>query len=150
MTNITGTERDNSLYRKDAFVQAWVDRRYIATLVKWLESEGVPPRYMADVVNSALVTMVDALVKQDKVSLVQFTSEADQVINRTIQTKLNSSGRGNKNYKYNLELDDARFEALNRPKPTESSMSDFQSAASEQTDEEMKKEIEKLIKEGKV
>ena len=150
MTTITGTERDNSLYRKDAFVQAWVDRRYIATLIKWLELEGVPPRYMADVVNSTIVTMVDALVKQEKVSLVQFTKEADQVINRTIKTKLNPSGRGKSSYKYNLELDDTRFEALNKPQSHESSLSDAQTKASTDADDEMKKEIERLIKKGEV
>lgn len=147
---ITGTERDNSLYRKDAFVQAWVDRRYIATLIRWLEEQGVPPRFMADVVNSTLVCMVNVLTKQEQVSMVQFTSEADQIINRTIKTKLNPSNRGNKNYQYNLELDDARFEALNRPSQYEGAMSQRQEQATCDADEDMKKEIEKLIKEGKV
>jgi hypothetical protein len=94
--------------------------------------------------------MVDALTKQDKVQMVQFTNEADQIINRTIKTKLNPSNRGNKNYQYNLELDDARFEALSRPSQHEGAMSQRQEQASCDADEEMKKEIEKLIKEGKV
>jgi len=150
MTEITGTERDNSLYRKDAFVQAWVDRRYVATLIRWLEDQGVPPRFMSDVVNSTIATMVDALVKQDKVKLVQFTAEADQVISRTIQTKLNPSSRGLKNYKYNLELDDTRFEAIGKPSQHEAAMSQKQEQATSDADQKMKEEVERLIKEGKV
>jgi len=146
MTNITGTERDNSLYRKDAFAQAWVDRRYLATMIKWLESQGAQPRFMAEVINSALVGIVDAIVKQEKVKMVQFTNEADEVINRTIQTKLNPSNRGNRNYKYNLELDDARFEAIGRPTQHETSRSQQQECAEEDADEAMRKEAERLIR----
>lgn len=150
MQQVTGTEQDNSLYRKDAFIQSWMDRRYIATLIKWLESQGVQPRYMSEVLNSAMITMVNTLVKQDQVSLVQFTSEADQVIKRTVRTKLNPSGRGNKNYQINLELDDARFEAIGRPTQSESARSQAQQQASDDADKEMAEEIKNLIRKGEV
>ena len=146
----TGTEQDNALYRKDAFIQSWMDRRYIATLIKWLESQGVQPRFMSEVLNTSVITMVDTLVKQNQVSLVQFTTEADQVIGRTIGTKLNPSNRGTKNYRFNLELDDARFEAIGKPSQHESARSQAQQQASESTDKEMAEEIKNLIRKGEV
>lgn len=150
MQQVTGTEQDNSMYRKDAFIQSWMDRRYIATLIKWLESQDVQPRFMSEVLNTSIITMVNTLVKQGQVSLVQFTNEADQVINRTIQTKLNPSNRGNKNYKFNLELDDARFEAIGRPSQYESARSQVQQQAGEDADKEMAEEIKRLIEKGDV
>lgn len=148
MTTLTGTEQDNSLYRKDAFVQSWMDRRYIATLIKWLESQEVHPRFMSEVLNDSIVTMVSALVKQDQVSLVQFTSEADQVINRTVRTKLNPSSRGTKAHQLNLELDDSRLEAIGKPTRQESAKSQFQEQADSDIDEDMKDEVKKLIERG--
>ncbi len=144
---ITGTERDNTLYKKDAFAQAWVDRRYIATMITWMESQGVQPKFMAEVLNTALVTIVEGLVSQGKVSRVQFTEEADKIINRTIRTNLNPSNRGKRYYAYNLQLDGARLELLNKSEG-ELRYSQKQDASTSDADEAMRREVERLIKGG--
>lgn len=145
-TQITGTERDNSLYRKDAFIQTWADRRYVATLIKWMESQGLQPRFMSEVLNTAIVSLVEALVSQDRIGRVQFTQEADKIIERSIKTSLNPSGRGKKNYKHNLELDDLRLEAIGKPKQEESAASSLQEQHESDFDSKLMEEARKLLK----
>lgn len=146
MTQVTGTERDNSLYRKDSFIQTWTDRRYVATLIKWMELQGLQPRYMSEVLNTAIISLVEALVSQDRVDRVQFTQEADKIIERTIKTSLNPSGRGKKNYTHNLELDDLRLEALGKTPRNETPASDLQQRHESDFDKQIMREAHKLLR----
>lgn len=145
-TQITGTEQDNVYYRKDALVQSWIDRRHIATLIKWMESQGIQPRYMSEVLNTAISSLVEALISQGRTTRVQFTQEADKIIDRSIKTSLNPSGRGRKSYQHNLELDDLRLEALGRPKQNETPASNLQEQQAADFEEQIRREAEKLLK----
>ena len=91
--------------RGDALVQAWLDRRYLATIQKlMIEHEAVAPRYLSEVVRYAVEVFVDSAVSQGLVSFVESTSEATEMLSK-FRVELNPSGRGLKNLQINLQND---------------------------------------------
>ena len=95
-------------YKKDALVQAWIDRRVLATLSVWLDENGYRTRFMSDVVRIVLEEIANQAVKSGEVYKIEFTEDATKILESKYRVDLNPSGRGLKNLTHNLVLDRMR------------------------------------------
>lgn len=85
-------------WKRDSLVQAWVDRRDLATLVLVLKRFDLHPRNASEIVAMAL-----RLIANGEESRITTTHEAIEILGRcNIETNLNPSGRGERNLKLNL------------------------------------------------
>ena len=91
-------------YKGDVLVQVWVDSRVLATLCGWLDSKGVYPVYLSQVVRRPLEVLTDVLVNSREVKLVDDTVEARTILQRRFKVDLSRGGRGTKNVMHNIEL----------------------------------------------
>ena len=91
-------------YKGDVLVQVWVDSRVLATLCEWLDSKGVYPVYLSQVVRRPLEVLTDVLVNSGEVKLVDDTVEARTILQRRFKVDLSRGGRGTKNVMHNIEL----------------------------------------------
>ena len=90
-------------YKGDSLVQVWIDRRWLASLSVWLESNGVRTRYMSDVLRESLRELYQHLVKTGEVSELD-TATAGELLERMYRIELNPSGRGERNLLHNKLL----------------------------------------------
>ena len=95
-------------YKDDGLVQAWVDKRKLAMLSEWLERGGVRTRHMSDVLKYTIDIVVEQLVENKTIDKIEFTSDAEQLLNMRYKANLNPSGRGERNRMHNLQLDEIR------------------------------------------
>ena len=145
-------------YKGDVLSQVWVDSRVLATLALWMESQGLYPRFMSDLVREPLTTLVNSLVKNGEVEMVESTSEARDMLTLRFRTNLNRGGRGGKNVLHNKvlttqreEVADAirqRDEITSQVRPGRGKHSRIDSELVRQAIEQYK-EIEKLEKQQK-
>jgi uncharacterized membrane-anchored protein len=102
-----GSVLDPRNYKGDSLIQAWVDRRKIATLLRWLEQGGYVVIHMSDILKIAIDELVAGLVSQGLVDEVELTKDANLLLDR-FKASLNPGGRGLKNLHHNLLLDERR------------------------------------------
>lgn len=95
-------------YKNDALVQVWVDSRLLATLMAWLDLQGVTPTTMADVVRRPLEVMCKFLVDNDDVKMVDDTKMARDMLEKRTGVDLSRGGKGGKNTLHNIVLDARR------------------------------------------
>ena len=95
-------------YKGDVMVQVWMDSRVLATLCKWLESEGEYPRFLSHVVKIPLEMLADHVVGEGKVKMVDGTAEARMLLEGRFHVNLNKGKRGKKNLLHNVVLSSRR------------------------------------------
>lgn len=122
-------------YKGDVLVQTWVDSRVLATLCKWLDTQGVHSQHMSQVVRKPLEILVAFLVDNGDVSLVDDTLRARNILSTRFGIDLNRGGRGNKNVQHNIVLSSRRQDLseivrlskgddINRPMGTDNALTD--------------------------
>lgn len=95
-------------YKGDGLVQAWIDKRKLAMLSEWLESSGTRTRYLSDVLKFTIDIVVEQLVDKGVIDKVEFTKDAEQILEMRYRAELNPGGRGLRNRVHNLQLDGMR------------------------------------------
>ena len=90
-------------YKGDSLVQVWIDRRWLASLSVWLESNGVRTRHMSDVLRESLRELYEHLIKTGEVSEID-TTEAGNILEDRYRVELNPGGRGGRNLLHNKLL----------------------------------------------
>jgi len=95
-------------YKGDVMVQVWIDSRVLATICKWLESEGEYPRFLSHVVRVPLEMLVDHVVSEGKVKMVDGTVEARMLLEGRFHVSLNKGKKGRKNLLHNVTLSSRR------------------------------------------
>jgi hypothetical protein len=101
-------------YKGDVLTQTWVDSRVLATLVRWMEKNGVYPMTMSDVARKPLELLMEFLVDKGEVELVDDTAEARTLLMMRFKVNLNRGGRGEKNVLHNQILTGERQELGDR------------------------------------
>ena len=99
-----------SKWKRDSLVQAWIDRRDLATCSIALKALGVHPRSPSEVIATIL-----RMLAQQQETQVESTQEAIEILNSLgIEGQLNPSGRGIGNLRKNLlnDQDDADLERM--------------------------------------
>jgi len=91
-------------YKGDVLVQVWMDSRVIATLSNWIESKGLRPRFMSEVIRDPLMMLVDLITENGEVELVDNTAIARDLLQAKYRINLNRGGRGKKNALHNSIL----------------------------------------------
>lgn len=105
-------------YKGDVLVQVWMDSRVLATLTRWMDGEGVFPRFMSQAVRRPLELIAELLVDGGDVKMIEDTGEARRMLESRFQIKLNRGGRGEKNVVHNITLSDRRDELGERMRRT--------------------------------
>lgn len=95
-------------YKGDVMVQVWMDSRVLATLCRWLESEGEIPRFLSHVVKIPLEMLADHLVDEKGIEMVDDTREARILLESRFHVQLNKGKRGKKNLMHNIVLSSKR------------------------------------------
>lgn len=96
-------------YKRDALVQAWMDRRKIAMLSVWLDKNGYGTRFMSDVLKWTVEIVVNELVGRGEIERIETTEDANAILSK-YRIDMNPGGRGEKNLTHNLVLDSKRSE----------------------------------------
>jgi len=110
--------------QKDALIQVWLDRRYIATGARWMQENNLNPRFMSDVFKFVFESALDNLVKSKDVQFVESTVDATQFLNQIFKNNLNPKGKGLGNLSKNLQIEQADgFEFKNTENSIESEKS---------------------------
>ncbi len=118
----------------DSLIQVWLDRRYISTATRWMEENGIAPRFMSDVFKFMFESVVDNLVEDNQVNFVESTIDATEHLNDRFRNNLNPQGKGLKNLSKNLRIEQQDSFSF---KKTERDL--------EGTKEEIEKEMKKFI-----
>lgn len=98
-------------YKGDSLVQVWIDRRWLASLSVWLESNGVRTIHMSDVLRESLRELYEHLIKTGAVSEID-TMEAGRLLEDRYRVDLNPSDRGKRNLLHNQLLSTYKGEEL--------------------------------------
>ncbi len=88
--------------RSDALVQFRIDKRYLATGLRFLVEQKYPIRFMSDIVRTLFVQGVESLIKEGEVEFIETTEDAGRYLDHYINVNLNPSGRGITNLAKNL------------------------------------------------
>lgn len=89
----------------DAYIQVWLERRYIATVQKLIAKyEQTPAKHLSEVIRYAVEVFVESAVDQGLVEFVDTTAEATNILSR-FDVNLNPSRRGLQNLSLNLQRD---------------------------------------------
>lgn len=100
----------DSRYKKDSLVQAWIDRRYLATIINWLHKKGESPRSLSEILKMAVENLTQAATSGEyKVEFVELTEDAHTIIDSCLRVNLNRGGRGLKNLRQNTMIDKMRM-----------------------------------------
>lgn len=117
MTTKGKSRLDPKEYKPDALVQVWLDRRKLALLSKWIDSDGGyngrQTKWLSEVVRFTLDMVVEMLTNEGWE--LEGVAESSQLLERKYGIKpggLNPGGKGGKNKLNNLLLDDRRGESL--------------------------------------
>ena len=144
---VRGDERDDALYKRDSFLQCYVDRRYLATILKFME-DIEPPRSISDLGGMAIQFLSELIVKEFEAEPIHYTKEADKIIYRKFRNNLNKDGRGGSKKLYNLELDAARKRKVaERLQANERKGSEEMDELSRKEQEEMENIVKGVMKE---
>jgi hypothetical protein len=96
-------------YKRDVLMQVWLQSRHLATLLKWLEDEGMFVRFRSEIVQITLEQVVEHLVSTGVVEMVEYAEDAQKLLERfEVKSNIDGRGRGGKNTFHNLTLDDRR------------------------------------------
>jgi len=95
---------------RDALVETWIDRRYLATAALKMSEQGAPPVSMSDIVRACVETVVNSGVNHGIVKEIQTTAEANGFLRR-FKANLNRGDRGKRNLMRNLQMDVMEAEA---------------------------------------
>jgi len=95
---------------RDALVETWIDRRYLATVALIMVKEEIPPVSVSDIVRTAIETVVNISVMKGGIELVQTTEEASRILQR-FKVNLNRGDKGKRNLMQNLQTDMNEAEA---------------------------------------
>lgn len=88
--------------RQDALVQFRIDKRYLATGLRFLIEQKYPVRFMSDIVRTIFVKGVESLIKEGEVEFIETTEDAGRYLDHYLSVNLNPSGRGITNLGKNL------------------------------------------------
>ena len=89
----------------DAYIQVWLERRYIATVQMLIAKyEITPAKHLSEVIRYALEVFVESAVDQGLIEFVSTTAEASNILSR-FDVNLNPSRRGLQNLSLNLQRD---------------------------------------------
>jgi hypothetical protein len=97
-------------YKGDSCIQVWLERRRLAMLSVWLDSNGVNTRFISDVVRESLNVLCEIIVSNGQGVEID-TITAGNILESKYRANLNSGGRGMKNLSHNLILEDRKVEA---------------------------------------
>lgn len=92
-------------YKRDVFVQVWIQSRYLAILDQWLEDGGIRNKYMAGIVNKTIEQVINSLMESGEIKNLLTCQGARDYLEFKFNTKLNIANRGKKNILHNLHLD---------------------------------------------
>ena len=128
----------------DAYIQVWLERRYIATVQKLIAKyEITPAKHLSEVIRYALEVFVESAVDQGLVEFVDTTAEATKILSR-FDVNLNPSKRGLQNLSLNLQRDVAGDDFVSPGGKPGRHPSGF---SQEDIDKMMKGELERLEEE---
>lgn len=101
---------DPKSYKRDVLMQVWLQSRYLATLLKWLDKSSTFVKFRSDIVQIVMEQVVHHLVDNGEVEMVEFATDAQSILSGRFGAQSNPSGRGGKNAYHNLVLDERRKE----------------------------------------
>lgn len=99
---------NDSRYKRDALVQAWVDRRDLATIVLGMTKLGMGPKHLSDVMRYTIKETVISVVSKGG-TYIELMEDACDVIESCLTVKLNPGGKGLENMRHNAKLDESRL-----------------------------------------
>ena len=134
--------------RSDALVQFRIDKRYLATGLRFLVEQKYPIRFMSDIVRTLFVQGVESLIKEGEVEFIETTEDAGKYLEYYINVNLNPSGRGITNLAKNLLEEGGPTHLL--PNATRKEEGEVEFAARMKTKIEGMAEDLKQKKEGRV
>jgi len=134
--------------KKDALVQFRIDRRYLATGLRFLIEQKHPVKFMSDVVRVIYMKGVESLIKEEAVEFIETTEDANSYINHYLDVNLNPSGRGIGNLAKNFAEESGPTHLL--PNATKKEEGDVEFAAKMKTKIDGMAEDLKQRKEGRV
>ena len=109
-------------YKNDTQVQVALESRLLAQLTIWMESKGIQPKFLSQVVRTSLEYLLEVLQEVGDVRGDISTDEARQVLTSRFDVNLNNKGRGFKNLLHNQMVSEAvRGLKVNNPRPAPSS-----------------------------
>ena len=91
-------------FKNDAYVQVWLQSRDLATLDRWLESNGVGVRYLSEVIRESLKVLIDSIVTNYGVVYVESVDDAREWLWNRFRVNLNPGEKGRKNEMHNRIL----------------------------------------------
>ena len=93
-------------YKRDAYVQVWLDSRHLAVLSDWLDNNEMNTKFLSDVVRLSLEQLVSKLISSGLARDVKRTINARKILELKYNINLNVKNRGSKNLLHNLILDE--------------------------------------------
>jgi len=105
---VHGDERDEKLYKRDAFRQVYVDKRHEATVLLALKNK-YNLRTLSEFHGVAWELLAEILTSTSEHSKVLLSREAEEILAREFGKKKPVRGRGVEATKFNLDLDRVRL-----------------------------------------
>lgn len=96
-------------YKGDSLISIWLDRRKLAALSIWLDSNGLTTRFISDVVRNTLDQVYEKLLDSGAIEELDVTMAGD-ILRAKYKIDLNPQGRGERNLLHNLQLDEVKKE----------------------------------------
>lgn len=88
-------------YERDTLVQVWIDRRMLATIGSYMESQGYKLKHMSDILRFCIENINDIVSK--RVGFIDKTAVANKFLEDRFDMDFNKVGK--KNYVNNLLMD---------------------------------------------
>lgn len=91
-------------YKGDVLVQVWMDSRSLATIMKWMDKNGMQPRFMSQVVRRPFEVLAAHVVENEGCECIDDTATARFMLEDRFQVNLNRGNKGLKNVVHNKVL----------------------------------------------
>ena len=110
-------------YKRDVPMQVWLQSRHLATLMKWIENEGIVGliRFRSDILKIVVEQLVIHLTESGAVRMIDTAQEAHAILEGRFGVPCNPDDKGKRNTLHNFELDERRHERAGGYAPPESS-----------------------------
>lgn len=100
-------------YKRDALVQAWIDRRYLATIINGMYKRGESPTNLSQILKEAIKrSALEATSGENRVEFVELTEDANSIIDSCLRINLNRQGKGLQNLRHNTMVDRLRLDRV--------------------------------------
>ena len=145
---VHGDERDEELYKRDAFRQVYIDKRHEATVLLAIRDK-YRIKTLSEFHGVAWELLAEILTSTGEHTKVVLSNEAEAILAQEFGKKTPTRGRGVKAEKFNLALDKMRLsKAAQRDKKPEVRGSEYLNSVSNNQEDELEKAFFQELNEG--